>query len=71
MSQKCPPGPWGPWGIIFRLFLPIFGPLGAPLGGPWWDPGGPPIGPFLGCCAVGSTFGAIYTGFTKMWLNMV
>ena len=36
--------------------------LGDP-GGPWGGPGAPHIFPFLGCCAVGTTSGAIDTCF--------
>ena len=35
MSQKCPLGPQGPWGTIFRYFPPIFGASEGALWGPW------------------------------------
>ena len=55
--KKLHLGTLGPWGTL--------GDPGVALGGPWglWAPLGPwgPIFPILGCCAVGSTSGALYT----------
>ena len=58
IAQKGPWGPWGPLGALFPPIFPPFPPIFPPYGGPLFSP----LLALFGCCAVGSTSGAIYTG---------
>ena len=58
LPKKGPQGPGGPWGLYVALFGVIFCLFLCPGGG-----AGCPIFLILGCCAVGSTSGAVYMSF--------